>query len=316
MQFLRPLARSLATACLFLAGTSCTGQDVAAQDRTGPPVCSAASVSRNLSELIAVSHLIVVATPQVPVEALTRAAASSSPGYVNIPLTAVHVLKGDPPAGDLVLKVYPRDGPYAPPMAALIAASNAPQLFFLVQVDDSPGGLYFPGHTAQALQASTPAATDVVRGEVERQRRVLATWRPDPALPHYAEVERLIEQLASFHRTGERGTPSEREAQQEIFRRLQELGRSAVPAIIAHMDDRRPLAFPQMHLANYTPDAFEAQRHYGPKLIVDALEAILNQMTGRSFGAIYNGGSERERRVAVDGWRIYAANLRCTWTGG
>ncbi len=40
--------------------------------------------------------------------------------------------------------------------------------------------------------------------------------------------------------------------------------------------------------------------------MVDALAAVLNQITGRNFGFIYNGASEEERRSAVDGWRHYA----------
>ncbi|MEJ0070737.1 MAG: hypothetical protein WDO24_20665 [Pseudomonadota bacterium] len=79
-----------------------------------------------------------------------------------------------------------------------------------------------------------------------------------------------------------------------------------VPAIVTLMDDRKPLPVPAISLANSFPGAFEGIRHYGPKLMVDALAAVLNQITGRNFGFIYNGASEEERRSAVDGWRHYA----------
>jgi hypothetical protein len=99
--------------------------------------------------------------------------------------------------------------------------------------------------------------------------------------------------------------------QQQLFGKLERLGSSAVPAIIAQMDDRRPLAVQQISLKNRFPGAFESVRHYGPELIVDGLDTILNQLTGQSFGFIGNGGSDEDRRRAVLGWRTYAAKLVC-----
>ena len=71
------------------------------------------------------------------------------------------------------------------------------------------------------------------------------------------------------------------------------------------MDDRHPLPIRHIELANKAPDAFEGIRQYEPELVVDALAAILNQITGEGFGWIYNGGSERERQAEVAGWRAY-----------
>ena len=76
------------------------------------------------------------------------------------------------------------------------------------------------------------------------------------------------------------------------------------------MDDRRALTNPTISLVNHSPDAFEGIRHYGPKVMVDALVAVLNQVTGESFGFIYNGGTTQERDAAVRGWRIYLDHLR------
>lgn len=71
------------------------------------------------------------------------------------------------------------------------------------------------------------------------------------------------------------------------------------------MDDRRDLPDPRISLANKSPDAFEGLRHYGPKQVVDALAAILNQITGQDFGFIYNGGTNAERKETIDGWREF-----------
>jgi len=93
--------------------------------------------------------------------------------------------------------------------------------------------------------------------------------------------------------------------EQKAFSDLEALGCAAVPAIIRQMDDRRRLPDPRMALRNKMPDAFEAIRQYGPIEVVDALAAILNQLTGRDFGSIYNGATDDERNKAVQGWRHF-----------
>lgn len=274
--------------------------------------CPAPYITPEISELVAASQLILIATARVPRAELLDAARSPSPDYLNIPLTRVEYLKGSPSKATVVLRAYPKDRPYAPSNAALLAAANAPNIFFLLQVDDGPAGLYFAGNTSAALQPASPDTTEAVRREIARQRRILDNWRSDPTLPYYDEVGRLIAKLTSIERTGQRGTEAELQAQQEVFRRLEALGEAAVPAIVAHMDDRRALAFHQISLVNHDPNAWESMRHYRPELVVDALAAILNEITGKSFGHIYNGGSEGERRAAVNGWRIYSASLLCS----
>ena len=97
-----------------------------------------------------------------------------------------------------------------------------------------------------------------------------------------------------------------RRTEHTAFSDLEGLGCPAVPAIIAHMDDRRRLPDPTIALRNKSPDAFEAQRFYGPEQVVDALAAILNQVTGQDFGSIYGGGAtDTERANAVQGWRDF-----------
>ncbi len=93
--------------------------------------------------------------------------------------------------------------------------------------------------------------------------------------------------------------------EQRAFADLEALGCPAVPAIIKRMDDRRELPDHHISLRNKSPQAFESMRHYGPEKVVDAVAAILDQITGQDFGSTYNGGSEPQRSAAVQGWHDF-----------
>jgi hypothetical protein len=96
--------------------------------------------------------------------------------------------------------------------------------------------------------------------------------------------------------------------EQQAFHDLEALGCPGVQAIIGQMDDRRSLADPHISLSNTYPEAFDETRSYEPKVVVDALAAILSQITGQDFGFIYNGASESERKKTIQGWRGFLRN--------
>jgi hypothetical protein len=99
-----------------------------------------------------------------------------------------------------------------------------------------------------------------------------------------------------------------RSTEQQAFHDLEALGCAGVPAIIRQMDDRRSLPDPNITLGNNYPEAFEETRSYEPKVVVDALAAILSQITGQDFGLIYNGASEPQRKKTIQGWRGFLRN--------
>ncbi len=100
----------------------------------------------------------------------------------------------------------------------------------------------------------------------------------------------------------------DKSTEQQAFHDLEALGCAGVPAIIGQMDDRRILPDPKITLSNNYPEAFDERRSYEPKVIVDALAAILSQITGQDFGFIYNGASEPQRKRTIQGWRGYLRN--------
>jgi hypothetical protein len=113
-------------------------------------------------------------------------------------------------------------------------------------------------------------------------------------LPTDQQVARLIEKMVH------------KKTEHKAFADLEALGCAAVPAIIKRMDDRRKLPDPNIVLTNKSPQAFEAQRFYGVEKVVDALDDILNQMTGQILGTINSSSpTEAQRDQTVAKWRKF-----------
>jgi hypothetical protein len=245
--------------------------------------------------LVARSHVIATGTLGVPVEAIRACLSSKQHKYVELTVSRDKVLKGNPPA-TFPVRWFTRPEKNGPDPEYVIKLNGKRVLLFLLEVDEtSAKGLYFAGDMTRALVETNTGLLEQVRGEVAAQQKLLKrfddAW-PPAREPLHARVKDLID------------AATRKDTQMVAFRQLEELGEKAVPAIIMLMDDRRDLAIPQITLSN-PPRHWEAVRHYGPKKVVDALAAILNQLTGESFGFIYNGGTERERQAAIEGWRIF-----------
>jgi hypothetical protein len=253
-----------------------------------------------LANLIAGSDIVVIGRMDVSKQRLLAEAQKPDPEYLDIPTHVDEVLKGGE-AGNLTVRLYPREASYRPSNDAVVRLADAAEILFLMQVDEGSSSQYYLHQSPESLKAATQRTVGTVRAETARQNAIIRSWGPDTALPRFSEVRALI---ASLGRVGG-------EKQQRVFDRLEALGTEAVPAIIAQMDDRRALRTPAISLVNRFPDAFEGMRYYGPKEVVDGLDAVLNQVTGQSFGSIMNGGSDRERNGAVAGWRVYASGLAC-----
>lgn len=253
-----------------------------------------------LARLVAASDLILVGRMRVATQRLVEEARKPSPDYLDIPIQVDGVIKGDD-AGTATVRFYPKDASYRPSNDAVLGLVDAPAILFLTRIDQGQAGLYFAGSQPEALRAATEQALGAARAESSRQTQIIRSWRPDSSLARFDEVRALITRLGQVSGT----------EQQRVFEQLEALGHAAVPAIIAQMDDRRPLRTQAISLVNHASNAFEGVRHYSPDQVVDGLDAILNQMTGAGFGSIVNGGSDRQRDAAVAGWRIYAADLPC-----
>ena len=238
------------------------------------------------------SELIVEGTVSVPLNKDGRIEAGSD-GYTAVFVRVDRTIKG-PKQGSVVVRQYVNDRRYDAIKRQLTGFDGQRAVLFLVSASDDGvnRNWYFAGlRTGLALFA--PDAAPGVAAEVERQRVVLLNWKPHSRDGDRKAVKVFIDRMVDA------------KAEEPAFKTLESLGAPYVPAIIDLMDDRRELATKALSLRNYAPDRFEEFRLYGPKLIVDAVAAILNQITHEDFGFIYNGATDAERNRTVAGWRIY-----------
>lgn len=97
-------------------------------------------------------------------------------------------------------------------------------------------------------------------------------------------------------------TTKSEKAERKAFSELESLGSQAVPYLVGHLGDMRPLAAREISFENKATDAFEGVRHYGPNTVHDALAAILNQITNQNFVFVYNGATSQEREENRRKW--------------
>ncbi len=247
---------------------------------------------------VAQSPYILTGTIQVDTNEIKKIQKTNGE-YIEIDFSIDTVLKGDAPSKEIIINKYicseKKKAPYCND-SNLFLFNGKKSIIFLTL--GQSGGYYFPNRVPNSI---FPEADEIkIKDEIAKQNEIIASNAHEkicPIVQHSSKVKKLIENiLVEFKATG-------------AYTELEKLGFQAVPAIICQMDDRRELAVQGISLKNKSPQAWEAMRHYSPELVVDVLEAILNQITGKSFGTIHNGGTEEERASTVNGWRIYLWHL-------
>lgn len=244
-----------------------------------------------LWRICAVSEAIVEGTLTVPLDHAGRIKTGGN-GYALVFVKVEGTLKG-PRRSSLLVRYFANRNNRGIPDQVLTGLDGRKAVLFLIPA--SGGGGEREWFFAGFRDSLRPASADLARSiaaEAGRQAAVLRHWKP-AARSMTREVKVLIGQML------------ERETAKDAYRRLEGLGQPAVPAIIDQMDDRRELPLKQISLRDFSPDAFEGLRHYGPDEVVDVLAAILNQIKHEHFGFIYNGAADDERVRTVAGWRIY-----------
>ena len=216
---------------------------------------------------------------------------------VDVEISNDLLLKGEHSFPTVSFQVYVRP---VTSMADELQARNGKKVIAFLAPSDLGPTLFLASKMDDALISATSEMKEAVSEIVEQHQALLndSTTVCEFDIEVDLKVRELIECMTQ-----------DSVSQFASLQKLESLGTAAVPSLIRYMDDRRPLAESHIALCNYSPDAFELFRQYGPQAVVDALAAILNQLTGDSFGFIYNRRTEEARDQAVRGWRIYAARL-------
>jgi hypothetical protein len=219
--------------------------------------------------------------------------------YVSLELAVKRRLKSSVPGkGILKIRFYDRKETHDDIVRHFAQFSGKPCIVFTVQVDDpAVADFYLAGSFSESIFAFTPEAEKAIDQELKLQNEIVRDFEADPSVPHFKEVERLLKSVEDVA------------SQRKAFSRLEALGKEGVPAIVAHMNDFRELPMSAISLRN-SPGHWEAVRHYSPDKMVDALAAILNQVTHRSYRSIYNGGSDRERKACINAWRVHLHHIK------
>ena len=240
---------------------------------------------------IAKSPYILTGTLQVDTNEIKKIMRTKS-AYIEIDFAIDTVLKGDIPSKEIIINkyIYSKKEKRQNRNDSNLFLFNGKKSIVSLALGYS-GGYYL---------SSIFPVTDEVKNELAKQNEIIASkayTKICPTIQYSSKVKSLIDDMLVESKAT------------AAYAKLEELGIQAVPAIICQMDDQRELAVKHITLKNKSPNAWEATRHYSPELVVDVLEAILNQITGKSFGSIHNGGTEDERANTVNGWRIYLWHL-------
>lgn len=116
-----------------------------------------------------------------------------------------------------------------------------------------------------------------------------ATGRTDK--PTGVRVSQLVESTTRSPRS-----------QSSAIKALERMGEPAVPYIVSHLGDMRPIAVRYVTFDNNSPQSFEAYRHYSPETVHDVLSALLNQITGERFEFVSNGATSVQRQENIREW--------------
>lgn len=249
---------------------------------------------------VAQSDLIIRGRLHVPAAALRSTLGKKNPGYVVLTVDVTDAIKGRMPVGPLRFNYYTEPAWYAPDPKAVLAADGSNVLLFLLKADDVDGSsegnpaktsFYFAGATQKSLQHYRAGVGAAVRAEVFNQARIVATFSRSAS----AKLDKMDSTVRRII-----GRMLDKKTEEQAFRDLTALGGAGVPATIRQMNDRRPLPVKAITV----PASWE-YAHYSPQNVVDALSTLLKGMANESFRFISNGGTERERSVEVDAWRVY-----------
>lgn len=177
-------------------------------------------------------------------------------------------------------------------------------LVFLVEGFQGADNLYLSRTSRLSeCRALTPAERNLVES-VAREVAEQAVLVDSPSRDCTRDSAGVRALIAGLRRSG---------SQDESIEGLMKLGPEEVPALITHIGDGTPLAKRSMQVPR-PASHFEAASFHSPQTVTDVLATVLEHITGESFGALTNGGSDTVRKRVKRGWKVYLEKL-CAGVG-
>lgn len=248
---------------------------------------------------IAASTLIAKGVFQVDTNKIKEIKESKN-DYIEVKLIIDSVLKGDIPSKEITIRDYicSKDGEWPYCDETDLVQFNKKRTIILLGKDGiTSQEIYIYSNPYYKIESIfLESEESKIKEEIAKQEMITKDVNLHSICSNdsvSSKVKNLIEDMLIKAKA------------EEAYAELEKMGFDAAPSIICQMDDRRDLALKGISLKNKNPEFWEANRHYGPKVIVDVLAAILNQITNECFNFIYNGGNEEERANEVRAWRTY-----------
>lgn len=194
-----------------------------------------------------------------------------------------------------------KNTPYTPSIRAWRRLKPKPVIAFVNPPATGPDYSSLNG-----LFAANPSLVSDINTEIARQKEIDSQFDKIGEAcvddPLYPKVKSLINQMTN-------------EATQMVAAEgLLSLGKAAIPSIICQMDDARPM--PRNTIRIKTPPGFfEPYAQYRANIVFDALNTVLESMSGVCFGPDISGTGPRAPEInrlrvhQMHGWKVLCHRL-------
>lgn len=249
--------------------------------------------------------------------------APQNPGYWTVKWEVLATIKGDfrnPESPGAIPKIavafYRGQGADSTPLNLLRKLSGQIALVFLTSGDKGNDSATYICQFHEAIQRYDSSVAVAIKAEIQNQEEMAISVqraldaRLQPLEPEVLALIQSLQSPATYQHTERMEAPDTAEKGAFTFPRpidgLQKLGITAIPAIIKHLDDRRPLPLGRTPIELDTrdqPGTFEGIYHTSASEMVDVLSFSLEGLTQTSFGRSTNSTGSRDKEIL--GWRLY-----------
>ncbi len=246
-------------------------------------------------KLVGKSHIIVQGTLEVPEEEINQVISSGEHKFVEIELDVKNILKGNYDSKELSFRYFTNALAYGGISSQELFKLNGKEVIVFLY---NKKNYYLAANSPKTVQTVSDGLLNKINVEVVTQKQFVKNFdrfSQGSVLPYEKKVAELVDFM--IHPELPPGNA------QAVYDAVIDLDKEAIPAIIKLMDDRRRLTIPKISL-EFVDSGQTQIVHYGPEVVTDVMTAILMKITGESLTQIYNGGSEKEREIAVNLWKI------------